>query len=359
MKKLPSLTIVWVELLVACSSVSSAETNAPGEAQFLSHIRQLTFEGRRSGEGYFSPNGKALVFQSERETGNPFYQIYLLDLETGDSHRVSPGSGKTTCAFFRPNSDEVLFASTHLDSEATAKQTAERDFRASGRERRYSWDYDEHFDIFAAKRDGSRPRRLTSAYGYDAEASYSPDGKKIVFTSLRDAYPVEKLSSEDRKRFETDPAYFGEIYLMNADGSDQKRLTLTPGNDAAPFSSPARQRIPWRRIDTNGAPADASTTRPDSSEPRRPPHSDCRSPEPAGWQARACAKTPSRSRPNRLRLRVSAATSRKFASKMCGERSVISPPRTSKADWPARKVPGLRRNSSRTSCAAPVSNRSA
>src|SRR5947209_18282533 len=94
--------LLW--LAATCLYGSGAETNAPGEAQFLSQIRQLTFEGRRSGEGYFSPDGRALVFQSEREPGNPFYQIYLLDLETGDSHRVSPGSGKTTCAFFRPNS---------------------------------------------------------------------------------------------------------------------------------------------------------------------------------------------------------------------------------------------------------------
>src|SRR2546421_7134216 len=145
MKKLPSLAIVWVELLVACFSLSGVETNAPGEAQFLSQIRQLTFEGRRSGEGYFSPDGKALIFQSEREPENPFYQIYLLDFTSGDGHRVSPGIGKTTCAFFRPKSDEVLFASTHLDPEAKAKQKAEFDFRASGKERRYSWDYDEQF----------------------------------------------------------------------------------------------------------------------------------------------------------------------------------------------------------------------
>src|SRR5205823_7349550 len=128
------------------------------EAQFLSNTRQLTYEGRRSGEGYFSPDGKGLIFQSEREPGNPFYQIYILDLESGESHRVSPGSGKTTCAFFRSNSDEVLFASTHLDPDAKTKQKTELDFRASGKERRYAWDYDEHFDIFVAKRDGSRLR---------------------------------------------------------------------------------------------------------------------------------------------------------------------------------------------------------
>src|SRR5205823_3146904 len=120
----------------------------------------------------------------------------------------------------RPGSDEVLFASTHLDAQARDKQKAELEFRASGQQRRYSWDYDDTMDIFVVRRDGTNPRRLTEAKGYDAEASFSPDGNKIVFCSLRDAYPIEKLSPEDRKRFDTDPAYFGEIYIMNADGSD-------------------------------------------------------------------------------------------------------------------------------------------
>src|SRR5215470_5796312 len=78
---------------------------ATGEAQFLTETRQLIFEGKRSGEGYFSPDGQSLIFQSEREPDNPFYQIYLLDLGSGDSHRVSPGIGKTTCAFFRTGTD--------------------------------------------------------------------------------------------------------------------------------------------------------------------------------------------------------------------------------------------------------------
>src|SRR5438094_4148367 len=98
-----------------------AESGPSTEARFLAHTRQLIFEGRRSGEGYFSPDGKALIFQSEREAGNPFYQIYTLDLETGDTARISPGIGKTTCAFFRPGTDEVLFSSTHLDPDAVAK----------------------------------------------------------------------------------------------------------------------------------------------------------------------------------------------------------------------------------------------
>src|SRR5882724_13164041 len=143
------MTILW---LAAGLFAQSADLHSLGEGQFLANVRQLTFEGRRSGEGYFSPDGKALIFQSEREPDNPFYQIYILDLESGDSHRVSPGIGKTTCAFFRPHSDEVLFASTHLDPEARSKQKAEFDLRATGKERRYSWDYDELFDIFVARR---------------------------------------------------------------------------------------------------------------------------------------------------------------------------------------------------------------
>src|SRR6185503_19221074 len=197
MKQTPARVYCWVALALSCQFLE-AQTAPSGELRFLSNARQLTYEGRRSGEGYFSPDGRSLIFQSEREPDNPFYQIYLLDLESGDSHRISPGTGKTTCSFFRPRSDEVLFASTHLDDGSKAKQKAELDFRASGKERRYSWDYDEHFDIFASKRDGTRLRRLTSAHGYDAEAAYSPDGRKIVFTSLRDASPAEKLAAEDK-----------------------------------------------------------------------------------------------------------------------------------------------------------------
>ncbi len=260
---------LWLWWLVTALSGQTAETNSPGEGQFLSRIRQLTFEGRRSGEGYFSTDGKSLIFQSEREPGNPFYQIYILDFATGDCHRLSPGTGKTTCAFFRPRSDEVLFASTHLDAETAAKQKAELEFRAAGKERRYSWDYDERFDIFVTRRDGNALRRLTDAPGYDAEASYSPDGRKIVFSSLRDAYPAEKLSPEDRKRLETDPAYFGEIYIMNADGTGQKRLTFTPGYDGGPFFSPDGRRILWRRFDTNGVNADIYTMKTDGSDARR------------------------------------------------------------------------------------------
>src|SRR5206468_7112556 len=132
-------TLLWLAVSVFGQS---AELHSIGEAQFLSNVRQLTFEGRRSGEGYFSADGKSLIFQSEREPENPFYQIYILDLESGDIHRVSPGYGKTTCSFFQPGTERVLFASTHLDPGARVKQKAELEFRASGKQRRYSWDYD-------------------------------------------------------------------------------------------------------------------------------------------------------------------------------------------------------------------------
>ena len=96
----------------------------------------------RAGEGYFSADGRQMIFQSERAEGNPFYQMYLLDLETGDIERLSPGHGKTTCGWLHPDGKRGLFASTQMDPEARKKMKAELDFRASGQSRRYSWDYD-------------------------------------------------------------------------------------------------------------------------------------------------------------------------------------------------------------------------
>lgn len=255
--------------LLACALAPLRADDSAKEAQFLTNTRQLIYEGRRSGESYFSADGKFMVFQSEREADNPFYQIYLLNLETGDINRVSPGTGKTTCAFLRPGSDDVLFASTHTDPEAKTKQQTELDFRATGKSRRYAWDYDDRMELFVAKRDGSNIRRLTDAPGYDAEGSYSPDGKLIAFCSMRHAFPLEQLSPEDRKRMQTDPAYFGDIYLMNADGSNVRRLTSTPGYDGGPFFSPDGQRIIWRRFTEKGDTADVHTMKLDGTDVRR------------------------------------------------------------------------------------------
>ena len=251
------------------TTANEIETNSAAEPQFLSNIRQLTYDGKRAGEGYFSEDGNALIFQSEREPDNPFYQIYFLDLLTGDTHRVSSGIGKTTCAFFRPGTDEVLYASTHHDPFAKAKQEEELKFRASGKERRYSWDYDAAMDIFSANRDGSNLTQLTDTPGYDAEASYSPDGQHIVFCSLRDAYPKNQLSPKELKQLEVDPAYFGEIYIMNADGSNQTRLTDAPGYDGGPFFTPDGQHIVWRHFTPDGSQADIYTMRIDGSNVQR------------------------------------------------------------------------------------------
>ncbi len=258
-------------LAAACLWIAPcrAEDTPSKEAQFLGASRQLIFDGKRSGEGYFSPEGTQLCFQSERDPANPFYEIYILDFASGESRRVSPGVGKTTCSFFQPGTDRILFSSTHLDPEAEAKQKAEIEFRASGKVRRYSFDYDPMFEIFSSKRDGSDLRRLSDSQGYDAECAFSPDGKQIVFCSTRAAYPIEKLSEKERARFAKDPAYFGDIYVMNSDGSNVRRLTEAPGYDGGPFFSPDGARIVWRHFDESGMIADVWTMNVDGSDKRR------------------------------------------------------------------------------------------
>ena len=116
-------------LLSAPGAFAEEEGN---ESRLLGNVRQLTFEGRRAGEGYFSADGSKLVFQSERDADNPFYQIYLMDMETGETRRVSPGEGKTTCGWVHPSGDRVLFASTHHDPSSAARQKLSRAYKSNG-----------------------------------------------------------------------------------------------------------------------------------------------------------------------------------------------------------------------------------
>ncbi len=219
-------TILALALL---AGAARAGDDAETEAHFLRNIRQLTFSGSKSGEAYYSPDGKEIVFQSVRDLENPFYQIYRMNLADGVAHRISTGKGRTTCAYFSPVKKRILFSSSHLDPATDAKQKEELEKLKSGPPPRYKWDFDPFLDIFESDPDGGNLTRLTEATGYDAEGSYSPDGTRIVFCSFRDGD--------------------GEIYIMDADGKNQKRLTTEKGYDGGPFFSPDGKKIVWRHFE--------------------------------------------------------------------------------------------------------------
>jgi len=202
------------------------------EEPYLKDIKQLTHEFVRAGEGYFAPDGKQIIFQAEeKDTGNPFYQIFTMDLATGKITRVSPGVGKTTCSYFRPDGKIIIFASSHLDPDAKKHHEEEYEQRKAdqkaGIHRRYKWDFDPHMDIFEANPDGAGLKRLTDGKGYNAEGSYSPDGKQIVFCSNRDGNL--------------------ELYIMDADGKNVRQLTHAPKcYNGGPFFSPDGKRVIFR-----------------------------------------------------------------------------------------------------------------
>jgi Tol biopolymer transport system component len=204
------------------------------ESRYLSNVRQVTRDFVRAGEGYFSPDGKTIIFQAEEKgTGNPFYQIFTMDLATGKVTRVSPGVGKTTCSFFRPDGKKIIFASSHLDPDAKKHYEDEyrlrEEDRKAGRRRRYQWDFDPYMSIFEADPDGGHLKRLTDAKGYNAEGSYSPDGKQIVFCSNR--------SGEENL----------ELYVMDADGKNVRQLTHAPKcYNGGPFFSPDGTKVIFR-----------------------------------------------------------------------------------------------------------------
>lgn len=236
----------------------------------LSHTRQLTFEGPRSGEGYFNKDGSEMIFQSERFEGNPFYQIYKMNLATGKTELISTGKGQTTCAWIHPSDKKVLFSSTHLDPNFTDKVKAELALRKQPTQK-YSWNFDENYDVFEKDLKSGKYKNLTHTKGYDAEGAYSPDGQWIVFGSNRTAYDGA-LSEEDKKRLETDPSYFMDIYLMKANGSQVKRLTNHPGYDGGPFFSHDGKKITWRRFSSDGRIAEIYTMNTDGSDQKALTH---------------------------------------------------------------------------------------
>jgi Tol biopolymer transport system component len=173
----------------------------------LANIRQLTFGGQNA-EAYFDWSGSRLVFQSTRA---PFGcdQIFTMRVDGSDVRLVSTGKGRTTCAYFFPDARRLIYASTHLTDAACPPPPD----RSGG----YVWPIYPSYEIFAADSDGGNLTRLTNHDGYDAEGAVSPDGRRIVFTSLRDGDL--------------------DLHVMDADGSNVRRLTDSPGYDGGPFFS--------------------------------------------------------------------------------------------------------------------------
>ncbi len=255
---------------VVGSSVQAAQEpeRTVDESRLISNVRQLIFEGRRSGEGYFSRDGSLLAFMSERDPANPFFQIYVMDMRSGDTRRVSSGIGKTTCPWIHPSNQKLLFSSTHEDPDAVKKQKDELDHRAAGGAKRYGWEFDRTYEIYESDLTGTGLRKLTDAPGYDAEACYSPDGKMIVFASNRVGYSAP-LEEKDRQIFEKDPSYMMDIYLMNADGTNVRELTDVKGYDGGPFFSWDGTKICWRRFTPDGVKAEIFTMNADGTNQRQ------------------------------------------------------------------------------------------
>ena len=216
-------------VLVLLAGVAFAEEPAlklsEGESKHLANLRQVTIGLPRAGEGYFSPDGSHIVYQAY-PIGYPFYQIYVQKLDERVPRLLSTGRGRTTCAYFTPDGKSILFSSSHTDPNIEQTELKAREEAAKGGRRRYQWDFDPHMDIYTINFDGTGLKRITDAEGYDAEGSYSADGKQIVFTSTRDGDP--------------------DLFIMNADGSEVRQLTNVDGYDGGPFFSPDGRWVVFR-----------------------------------------------------------------------------------------------------------------
>jgi Tol biopolymer transport system component len=204
-------------LALACASAPAGGPADPlvrkGE-RHLRNVRQLTFGGENA-EAYFSFAGDRLVFQSTRD-GRECDQLYTMGLDGSDVRMVSTGKGRVTCGYFLLHDARLLYSSTHqLGPDCPPKPDPGQG---------YVWAlYD--YDLFVARADGAYPRPLAPSPGYDAEATVSKDGW-IVFTSTRDGDL--------------------ELYKMRDDGSEVTRLTHTPGYDGGAFFSADGKRIVYR-----------------------------------------------------------------------------------------------------------------
>lgn len=182
----------------------------------LTNLRRLTHGGQNA-EAYFSADGRQLIFQATRPGVSECDQQFIMDIDGRNVRMVSNGEGRTTCGYFFPTGERILYSSTFAHDDACPPKP---DYS-----RGYVWPLEEH-DIYLADRDGGDLRRLTDRAGYDAEATLSPDGQTILFTSTRHG--------------ELD------IYSMNADGSDVRRLTREVGYDGGAFFSPDGSMIVYR-----------------------------------------------------------------------------------------------------------------
>ena len=218
-------TILSLFAFFFCIAGVNDTIHFPGE-QYFSNVRQLTFGGDNA-EAYFSYDGKYLIFQkSNIKEGIACDQIWMGKIpETADEKfspkLVSTGTGRTTCAFFYPGNEHLVYASTHLGSQDCPPVPDRTKYG-----NKYIWPIYESFDLFKANRDGKIVKQLTKTGGYDAEATLSPDGKTIVFTSMR---------TGDL-----------ELFTMNTRGKKIKQITNLPGYDGGAWFSPDSKKILWR-----------------------------------------------------------------------------------------------------------------
>lgn len=198
----------------SAGAAPSGQIRDPREKR-LANIRQLTFGGENA-EAYFSPDGKKLVFQRTSQSDG-CDQIFSMNLDGSDVRQISNGQGKTTCAYFTPDNRSIVYATTFL---ADPKCPPKPDYSLG-----YVWSLFPGFEIVRARPDGSGLRRLTNSPRYDAEATINPKGT-IAFTSLR---------TGDL-----------EIYTMDRNGRRLRQLTNELGYDGGPFWSQDGSLIAYR-----------------------------------------------------------------------------------------------------------------